>query len=218
MASLNKVFLIGNLTRDPEIRYLPSGAAVCEFGLAMNRRFTTSSGQDKDETCFVDIVVWGKQAESCSKYLHKGSCSFFEGRLQMDQWQDRETGKTRSKLKIIAERVQFLNTGSRSGGDPQYQERNDYGNSPSGSYNDNYANNAPSQPQYNSGPGSGYTPAAPMAPSAAPMAPPAPAVSANPASATVANNDVLQQQDPPQAAPPQMPEAFQDGAEDDIPF
>jgi single-strand DNA-binding protein len=108
MANLNKVLLIGNLTRDPELRYTSGGAAVCGFGLAMNRRFSTASGEQREETCFVDIDVWGKQGESCKNYLRKGSPAFIEGRLRMDSWQDRESGKTRSRLTVTAERVQFL--------------------------------------------------------------------------------------------------------------
>ena len=104
MASLNKVFLLGNLTRVPELRYTPSGAAVCEFGLAVNRKYV-SNNQEKDETCFVNIVVWGKQGESCQRYLEKGSAAMIEGRLQFDQWDDRDTGKKRSTLRVVAERV-----------------------------------------------------------------------------------------------------------------
>lgn len=120
MASLNKVMLIGNLTREPELRYTPGGAAVCEFGLAINRRYV-SNNQERDETCFVDIVVWGKQAESTSRFLQKGSPAFIEGRLQFDQWEDRETGKKRSRIRVVAERVQFLskgNGGSSAGSEP----------------------------------------------------------------------------------------------------
>ena len=102
MASLNKVFLMGNLTREPELRYTPSGSAVCEFGIAVNRR-----GQDRDEPCFVEIIVWEKQAEACGKFIQKGSSVFIEGRLQYDQWTDKEQ-KKRSRLRVTAERVQFL--------------------------------------------------------------------------------------------------------------
>jgi len=115
MASLNKVFLLGNLTRDPETRYTPSGAALCNMGLAVNRRFVTSAGQDREETCFVDIEVWGKQAESCQNYLRKGVPVVVEGRLRYDQWDDRETGKKRSKLLVTGERVQFLGPPARGG-------------------------------------------------------------------------------------------------------
>ncbi|MBT3378930.1 MAG: single-stranded DNA-binding protein [Lentisphaerae bacterium] len=108
MASLNKVFLLGNLTRDPELRYTTGGSAVCAFGLAMNRRYTTARGEDREEVCFVDIETWGKQAESCNNYLRKGSPALIEGRLRLDQWDDRETGQKRSRLRVSAERVQFV--------------------------------------------------------------------------------------------------------------
>ena len=109
MASLNKVLLIGNLTRDPELRYLSgSNSAVCEFGIAINRRFMQNGGQEKDETCFLEIVVWGKQAETCSRFLQKGSTVFIEGRLVYDQWTEKDTQKKRSRVRVTAERVQFL--------------------------------------------------------------------------------------------------------------
>ena len=109
MASLNKVFLIGNLTRDPELRYLTGGnSAVCEFGIAINRRFMQNGNQEKEETCFLEIVVWGKQAETCSRFLQKGSTIFIEGRLVYDQWTEKDTQKKRSRVRVTAERVQFL--------------------------------------------------------------------------------------------------------------
>ena len=130
MASLNKVLLMGNLTRNPEIRYTPGGSAVCEFGMAINRRFMQANGQEKDETCFVDITVWGKQAESSSRFLQKGSSVFVEGRLVYDQWTEKETGNKRSRLRIYAERVQFLDRrdasapqgGEAEGGAPYGQQ------------------------------------------------------------------------------------------------
>jgi len=106
MASLNKVFMIGNLTRDPELRYVPSGAPVATFGLAANRTFVTQHGDKKDEVCFVRVVVFGKQAESCSQYLTKGRPVFIEGRLQYRAWE--QDGQKRSTLDIVADRVQFL--------------------------------------------------------------------------------------------------------------
>ena len=116
MASLNKVFLIGNLTREPELRYTPgSNYAVCEFGIAINRRFTQGDGQMKDETCFIEIVVWGKQAESSARFLQKGASVFIEGRLAYDQWTERETQKKRSRIRVTADRVQFLSTRSADG-------------------------------------------------------------------------------------------------------
>ncbi|MEE8317300.1 MAG: single-stranded DNA-binding protein [Candidatus Omnitrophota bacterium] len=106
MANLNKVFLMGNLTRDPELRYVPSGAPVATFGLAVNRRFVTQQGEKKDEVCFVRVVVFGKQAESCSQHLSKGRLVFIEGRLQYRSWE--QDGQKRSMLDIVADRVQFL--------------------------------------------------------------------------------------------------------------
>ena len=125
MASLNKVFLMGNLTRDPDLRTTPSGASVCEFGLAVNRRFTVN-GNERDETCFVDITVWSKAAENCKRFLEKGSPVLVEGRLQLDQWDDRDGGGKRSKLRVVAEQVQFL-TSRRDGGDGASAPRNDGG-------------------------------------------------------------------------------------------
>ena len=122
-ASLNKVILMGNLTRDPDTRALPSGTTVCEFGLAMNRRFN-SNGKEVDETCFVDVVVWGRSAENCRQFLEKGSQVLVEGRLKYDQWEDRNGGGKRSKLSVVAEQITFV--GARREGQ---QGGNSYGNS-----------------------------------------------------------------------------------------
>ena len=111
MANFNKVFLMGNLTRDPELRYVPSGTAVASFGLAVNRTYNTSSGEKKQETCFVRVVVWGRTAEICGEYLSKGSPVFIEGRLQYRAW-DTPNGEKRSTLEVRAERVQFLGRGT----------------------------------------------------------------------------------------------------------
>lgn len=108
MASLNKVFLLGNLTRDPDLRNTPSGSVVCDLGLAVTRRFYAADGQQQEETCFVDITVWGKSAENCKKYLSKGSQVMIEGRLKLDQWEDRNGGGKRSKIGVVAEVVQFM--------------------------------------------------------------------------------------------------------------
>ncbi len=111
MASFNKVMLMGNLTRDPELRYTSGGAAVASFGLAVNRRF--KQGEEwKEDVCFVDITVWAKQAENCTEYLHKGSLVFVEGRLNYQTWEG-DGGQKRSKLEVVANTVQFL---SRPGG------------------------------------------------------------------------------------------------------
>lgn len=128
MASLNKVYLLGNLTRDPDLRGLPSGQSVCELRLAVSRRFVSGNGQESEETCFVDVVVWGKSAKNCKQYLAKGSPVLVEGRLQFDQWEDRNGGGTRSRLRVVAEQVQFI--GSRrqqqdDGGDNGYSSSYD---------------------------------------------------------------------------------------------
>ncbi|OGX06530.1 MAG: hypothetical protein A2Z88_04580 [Omnitrophica WOR_2 bacterium GWA2_47_8] len=109
MASLNKVFLIGNLTRDPELRYTPSGVAVTNLGLAVNRRFRDKSGEIKEDVCFLTVTVWDKQAEACSQHLHKGSPIFVEGVLQSRTWETTD-GQKRSTIDVRAERVQFLGT------------------------------------------------------------------------------------------------------------
>ena len=109
MASLNKVFLIGNLTRDPELRYTPAGVAVTNLGLAVNRRFRDKSGEVKEDVCFLTVTVWDKQAEACSQYLQKGSPIFVEGVLQSRSWETSD-GQKRSTIDVRAERVQFLGT------------------------------------------------------------------------------------------------------------
>jgi single-strand DNA-binding protein len=114
MASLNKVMLIGNLTRDPELRVTPKGTAICQFGLAVNRQFKDESGATRDETTFVDIEAWGKQGETVAKYCAKGRPLFVEGRLKLDTWDDKTTGQKRSKMKVVLENFQFL--GGREGG------------------------------------------------------------------------------------------------------
>lgn len=107
MANLNKVFLIGRLTRDPELRYTQGGTAVAEFGLAINRSYTTSSGEKREETTFVDIIVWRRRAELVCEYLSKGSPIFIEGRLELDAWETPD-GQKRSKLRVVADNFQFL--------------------------------------------------------------------------------------------------------------
>jgi len=108
MANFNKVFLMGNLTRDPELRYTPKGQAVAKLGLAVNRRYTTESGEAREEVTFVDVDAWGKQAEVISQYCKKGRPLFVEGRLKLDQWDDKTTGQKRSALRIVLEGFQFI--------------------------------------------------------------------------------------------------------------
>jgi single-strand DNA-binding protein len=112
MANFNRVILMGNLTRDPELRYTPSGAPVCNFDLAVNRSYTTQAGERRDEVCFITIVTWGKQAETCAEYLNKGRTALVEGRLTQRSWETPE-GQKRSKHEVVADRVQFL--GGRRG-------------------------------------------------------------------------------------------------------
>ncbi len=110
MASVNRVIVMGNLTRDPELRYTPGGAAVTSFGLGINRRFRDNAGAQKDEVTFVEIVTWGKQAETCGEFLAKGRLVLIEGRLRQERWKTPE-GESRSALTVVAERVQFLGSG-----------------------------------------------------------------------------------------------------------
>ncbi len=116
MANVNKVILIGNLTRDPEVRYTPKGTAVTELGLAVNRNYSTEGGEKREETTFVDITLWGRQAELAGQYLNKGRPVYIEGRLQMDTWQDKQSGQQRSKLKVVGETMQFLGGRGEGGG------------------------------------------------------------------------------------------------------
>ena len=109
-ANLNKTMLIGNLTRDVEMKYIPSGAAVANFGLAVNRTYANSDGEKVDDVCYIDIVAWNRLAEVAGEYLTKGQPIFVEGRLQMDSWEDAD-GKKRSKLKVVAQNIQFLGGG-----------------------------------------------------------------------------------------------------------
>src|SRR6202140_4508535 len=108
MASFNKVILLGNLTRDPEVRYTPKGSAVCDLGLAVNRQYTLDSGEKREEGTFVDVVLWARLAEISGEYLKKGKPVFIEGRLQLDTWDDKQTGQKRSRLRVIAESMQLL--------------------------------------------------------------------------------------------------------------
>lgn len=213
MASLNKVLLLGNLTRNPDLRFTPTGTALCEMGLAVSRK-NIVNGKEQDEVCFVDITVWGKQAESCKQYLQKGSPVLVEGRLQFDQWDDKNGGGRRSKLRVLAERVQFMSSrrdgnseqggpdedygSGNMGGGNSYPQGGNYGAnnggnssySNSGSYNqnqNNYSQNQGAPAAYNN--------------NAAPR------------------NNQYQSQAP--AMPPSMPEAAfnpNDEIEDDIPF
>ncbi len=127
MANLNKVMLIGRLTRDPQLRYTPSGAAVADLGVAVNRYYKGQDGSRQEDVCFIDVTVWGKQAENATEYLSKGRQVYVEGYLRLDSWEDKTTGDKRSKLKVVANNVQYLDSrgagsgagGQAAGGQPQ---------------------------------------------------------------------------------------------------
>ncbi|BDS06737.1 hypothetical protein NT6N_17770 [Oceaniferula spumae] len=140
MANLNKVMLMGNVTRDIELRYTPKGTAVADIGLAVNRVRSGENGERIEETTFVDITLWGRTAEVAQQYSGKGKPLFVEGRLQMDTWDDKETGKKRSKLKVVADNIQLMGAPGGGGGG---------GNSGNGGGNQSYGGGG--QPQQQSG-------------------------------------------------------------------
>ncbi len=115
MASFNKVILAGNMTRDPELRYTPSGKAIAKFALAVNRNWTTETGEKKEEVTFIDIDAFGRQAEVISQYMKKGRPLLVEGRLKLDQWDDKQTGQKRSRLGVVLESFSFLDGGRGEG-------------------------------------------------------------------------------------------------------
>ena len=170
MASFNKVILIGNLTRDPDLRTTQNGTAICDLGLAVNRRRRDQSGNDQEEVCFVDVAVWGRSAENCAQYLQKGAPVLVEGRLRLEQWEDRNGGGRRSRLTVVAEVVQFL--GSRIDGerpeeppqdgyrrDSQPAVRRQNSSRPTGGRNDGgFGAPPPQQPPYPPEDGPGYDP------------------------------------------------------------
>lgn len=122
MPNLNKVMLMGNLTRDPEVKYTPKGTAVAELGLAINRTWKDDSGTKQEETTFVDVTLWGRVAEIAGEYCKKGAPIYVEGRLQLDQWDDKQTGQKRSKLKVTGENIQLIG-GKREGTSAAPSER-----------------------------------------------------------------------------------------------
>ena len=124
MASFNKVILMGNLTRDPELRYTPSGTALAKMGLAVNRVWRDAEGQQKEEVTFVDVDAFGKQAETIGQYMQKGRPILVEGRLKLDQWEDKNTGQNRSRLGVVLERFTFVGGGGgqAGGGDAAPQQ------------------------------------------------------------------------------------------------
>jgi single-strand DNA-binding protein len=129
MASFNRVILLGNLTRDPQLKYLPSQTPVVEFGMALNRKYKTQSGEDREEATFVECSAFARTAEIINQYCHKGSMLFVEGRLKYDQWEDKQGGGKRSKLTVHVDNVQLMprtGGGGGGGGAPAHQEGGEY--------------------------------------------------------------------------------------------
>jgi len=116
--NLNRVFLAGNLTRNVEVRFTPKGTPVADLGLAVNRVYSTEDGQKKEDVTFLDVTLWGRQAEVAGQYLKKGRPVFIEGRLQLDTWDDKQTGQKRSRLRVVSENMQLLGSRSDSEGPP----------------------------------------------------------------------------------------------------
>ena len=141
MASFNKVLLLGNLTRDPEVRYTPKGSAVADLGIAVNRQYTLETGEKREEVTFVDVTFWGRTAEVAGEYLKKGRSVFIEGRLQLDSWDDKQSGQKRTKLKVIGEMMQML--GARPGGPVGGEEAEERSRPSSGSHSAPPPKNAP---------------------------------------------------------------------------
>ena len=219
MASFNKVLLMGNLTADPELRYTGGGAAVCTLRLAVNRSYKTQSGELREDTCFVDVSVWGKQAESSNNYLRKGAPVFIEGVLRFETWTDKNSGQNRSRHSVSAESVKFLSSPQRGSGG--------FSDNPN-TYNQGQNQSSQSASQTGASYQQSPQQAAPEQPvQAAPAPSQAPVAQAPVAQAPVAQAPFTQQPAPqpapaakpaaPSFEPPPMPE-FNTEAEDDIPF
>jgi single-strand DNA-binding protein len=121
MAAVNRVILIGNLTRDVQLKYLPNQTSLGEFGMAVNRKYKAANGEQREDVCFVDCAIFGKGAEVINQYCHKGSSLYVEGRLRQENWEDKNGGGKRSKLSVIVEQFQFI--GDRQQGDQQQGDR-----------------------------------------------------------------------------------------------
>lgn len=160
MPNLNKVMIMGNLTRDPELRHTPKGTAVMDVGMAINRYYSGDDGQRREETTFVDVTLWGRQAEVVSQYCQKGRPLYVEGRLNLDTWEDRNTGQPRSKLRVVGENIQLLGSrdGGGQGGGGGYQQQQQGGNYGGGG--NNYQQQGNGGNNYQQG-GGGYQNSAP---------------------------------------------------------
>ena len=187
MANVNKVFLIGNLTADPEIRQLPSGDSIASFSLAMNRRYTNARGEQVEDTTFVEIDAFSRMADLVRQYVHKGDPLFVEGRLRQDRWVDKQTNQQRSRLKVVADNIQLLSSrpaGQPGGGDvgyvapqqqyrPQYQQPQ-YGQPEPQQYQQPQYGQAPQQPSAPPPPQYRPAPVQPGAPAPMPSFQPTP--------------------------------------------
>jgi single-strand DNA-binding protein len=149
MASLNKVMIIGNLTRDPEVKYTPKGQAIAEISLAVNRSYSTADGEKREEVTYLEVTFWGKQAEVLGQWMKKGRPLYVEGRLRLDSWEDKETGKKQSRLRITGEEFQFLGSKNDGGGGGQYEEGGSSRGS-SGGYSQNRPSSGQQRPPQNS--------------------------------------------------------------------
>lgn len=145
MASVNKVMLLGNLTRDPEIRYTPKGTAVTDLGMAINRIRTGDNGERIEEVTYVDVTLWGRSAELAGQYLSKGRSVFIEGRLQLDQWDDKATGQKRSRLRVVGENMQFIGGQGQGGGGGNAQGGNQQQSKPAQQQQQPSGDSAPPQ-------------------------------------------------------------------------
>ena len=122
MPNLNKVQLIGNVTRDPEIKYTPKGSAVTDLGIAINRFISSENGEKREETTYVDVTLWGRQAEVAAEYCKKGRSIYIEGRLQLDSWEDKTSGQKRTRLRVVGENMQLLGSRPGAGGNSPHEE------------------------------------------------------------------------------------------------
>ena len=145
MASVNKVMLLGNLTRDPEIRYTTKGTAVTDLGMAINRIRTGDNGERIEEVTYVDVTLWGRSAELAGQYLGKGRSVFIEGRLQLDQWDDKATGQKRSRLRVVGENMQFIGGQGQGGGGGNAQGGNQQQSKPAQQQQQTSGDSAPPQ-------------------------------------------------------------------------
>jgi len=157
MANLNKVMLIGNVTRDPEIKYTPQGRAVTDLGMAVNRTYSTDSGERREETTFVDVTLWGRTAETAAEYCKKGRAVYIEGRLQLDSWEDKTSGQKRSKLRVVGDNYQLLDrrrdgVGGPGGEEGGYSERSERSPRREGGESGGYSQSRPQAPQQSSQP------------------------------------------------------------------